>query len=187
MNSSREEIYMHSSPDLKMIIRYTNIYSINLYAEAILKAIGLKQKKEASTKAGAEAIQEYWQKEGIDTQGLYITDGSGLAGSNGLTAGQLCEIMYKTSKKAWFNDFYFTLPVAGVSGTMASVGLGTKAQNNLRAKSGGMTRVISYTGYFQNTKSKKYVFSLIANQYNCNYAEIKAKLSQLMGVMVEGV
>lgn len=187
ISNQRTPIYQHLSPPLSTLIRFTNLYSINLYAEAILKAIGQKGEREASTLAGAKAVQAYWQDQGLDVAGFYMQDGSGLSRANGITADQLSEIFYLCRQKPFFQEFYNSLPIAGISGTMYSVAAGTRAQNNLRAKTGYMTRVLAYVGYFKNTKGELMCFSLIANEYNCSYTEIKKKLGDLMVKMVTAV
>ncbi|MCS6822372.1 MAG: D-alanyl-D-alanine carboxypeptidase/D-alanyl-D-alanine-endopeptidase [Microscillaceae bacterium] len=180
INPQRTLVYVEKSPKLKEIVNVTNLYSVNLYAEAILKAIGKKQKKQASTSAGAEAVIEFWKAKGLDTEGMYLTDGSGLSLTNGITALQLAQIFFLAYKLKTSETFYNSLPIAGVSGTMLGTGWGTKAHNNLRAKTGGMTRVISFGGYFHTRRGELMAFSLIANQYTCNYAQMKAKLEPVL-------
>jgi serine-type D-Ala-D-Ala carboxypeptidase/endopeptidase (penicillin-binding protein 4) len=181
---ARQMIYQHESPRLQDIVDFTNFYSVNLYAEAILKTIGLHENQRASTLSGTQIIQKYWRDRGIDTQGFYMQDGSGMALANGITARQLTEMLYKLSKEKIFPRFYASLPVAGLHGTMKSVGAGTKMQNNLRAKSGGMTRVLAYTGYFRTESGELMSFTLVANQYTCKYAQIKKKLEDILLEMV---
>lgn len=185
LNLKRTTLHTHQSIPLKNIASWINLYSVNLYAEAVMKMIGVKVKNEGSTAAGVKAITEYWQKKGIAKAGFYMEDGSGLAQSNGITAYQLAQIQRLAAKQSFFNDHYNSLPIAGVSGTLKNVGYGTRAQNNLRAKTGGMTRVIAFTGYYKNRAGKMRSFTIVANQYNCKYKVIKAKLVQLMIAMME--
>jgi serine-type D-Ala-D-Ala carboxypeptidase/endopeptidase (penicillin-binding protein 4) len=181
----RTLIYTHLSPDVQKIVNYTNLYSVNLYAEALLKMIGFQIKKQTTTEAGVEALTDYWEKKGLNIKGLQLTDGSGLSANNGITAEQLTEIMYQISQVKYFDDLYNTLPIAGISGTMLGIGNGTFAQNNLRAKSGGMTGVLAYTGYFKTAKGEMMCFTVIANRYTCEYKVIKQKLTELMVEMVK--
>ncbi len=180
-------IHRHESPYLKDIVNYTNIHSVNLFAEALLKGIGLQQEKEASTQAGIKAVTAFWQKQGIDIDGFYMQDGSGLSLSNGITAAQLTAILHKISQSAYSKVFQQSLPIAGVSGTMYGVANEGKARNNLRAKSGGMTRVQAYAGYFTSASGKQMSFAIITNRYSGEYSQIKKKLSNLMSLMVESL
>ncbi|HAS47245.1 MAG TPA: D-alanyl-D-alanine carboxypeptidase/D-alanyl-D-alanine-endopeptidase [Microscillaceae bacterium] len=185
LNTQRKTIHTHQSIPLQKIVNWINLYSVNLYAEAVLKMIGVQQKQEGSTEAGVKAIAEYWQSKGVSKGGFHMQDGSGLAQSNGITAYQLAQIQRLAAKQSYFTHHYNSLPIAGVSGTLKNVGIGTRAQNNLRAKTGGMTRVIAFTGYYKNRSGKLRSFALAANQYNCKYQVIKAKLVRLMVAMME--
>ena len=184
-SSKRNLIYQQKSPNLKTIANYTNRFSVNLFAEALLKAIAKREKNEASNRAGVEAIVAYWEKRGLDTEGFFLKDGSGLARANGVTTNQLTQVFYLATKEDYFNDFYASLPIAGVSGTMTSVGAGTALQNNLRAKSGGMSRVLGYVGYFKTKSGELMSFAIVANNYTCKYAEIKKNLIDIMLTMVK--
>jgi D-alanyl-D-alanine carboxypeptidase/D-alanyl-D-alanine-endopeptidase (penicillin-binding protein 4) len=76
--------------------------------------------------------------------------------------------------------FYNSLPKAGETGTLKNMFKGTKAVGNLRAKSGSMTRVRSYTGYVERPNGKRWSFSIMVNNYNCTGGEMRAKLEKLM-------
>ncbi|MCU0447820.1 MAG: D-alanyl-D-alanine carboxypeptidase/D-alanyl-D-alanine-endopeptidase [Microscillaceae bacterium] len=181
---TRQLIYQHLSPSLKEIVDFTNFYSVNLYAEAILKILGWHENQRASTLSGTQAVQKYWANKGIDNQGFYMQDGSGMALANGITTQQLTEIFYSLSREPYFQSFYTSLPVAGLHGTMKSVGAGTKLQNNLRAKSGGMTRVLAYVGYFRTQSGELMCFAIAANQYLGKYAALKKKIDEILLTMV---
>lgn len=185
INYKRKLVHTHRSVPLTSIIKWINFYSVNLYTEAVLKAIALKQQGEGSTAAGVKALANYWKAKGLASAGLYLTDGSGLDRANGITAYQLAQVQRISAKQSYFNKYYQSLPIAGVSGMMQGVGRGTRIQNNMRAKTGGMTRVISFTGYFKNRAGQLRTFALVANQYTCKYSVIKAKLAKLMVAMVE--
>ena len=72
------------------------------------------------------------------------------------------------------------MPRAGETGTLKNMFKDTKAVGRLRAKSGSMTRVRSYTGYVERPNGKRWAFSIIVNNYNCTNGEIKKKLENLM-------
>ena len=185
INHNRKLAHTHSSVPLRNLIKSLHLYSVNLYAEAIAKAIGIKQKNEGSTAAGTKAIETYWKGKGLASSGIYLQDGSGLSQSNGITVYQLAQVQQLTAKQPYFDNYYKSLPVAGLSGLMRNVGRGTRAQNNLRAKSGAMTRVIAFTGYYKNRAGQLRCFALAANQFTCKYSVMKAKLAKLMVAMVE--
>ncbi len=181
---NRTLLHRHPSYSLSKLIRPTNQYSINLYAEAILQALAIKSLGTSHTLKGGEAIQSYWQAKGLDTEGLYIRDGSGLSRSNGISPDQFSHILSLITQEPYFDSFYRSLPVAGVSGTMARIGIGTVLRNNLRAKSGSMSRVVSFSGYFKSLSGKDFSFSLIVNGHTSTYGKVRDKLSNLMLLML---
>ncbi len=75
----RTVLHVHKSPPLSAIVQRTNMRSVNLYAEVLLRAIGLAQKGEGSAEAGIAATYEYWQNRGVPTAGVQLYDGAGMA------------------------------------------------------------------------------------------------------------
>jgi len=185
INKKRTLIHTHFSPSLTSISKWINLYSVNLYAEAIIKTLGLRETSMRNTMGGSKVIKEFWQKQGIDMTGFHMYDGSGLSLYNGITASQITDMLYLFRKKKSFQSFYASLPVAGVSGTMSGLCRGTPAQGNIHAKTGGMTRVISFVGYFTSRSGEVLTFALIANQYSCSYKEMQKKFEKIMIEMVQ--
>jgi serine-type D-Ala-D-Ala carboxypeptidase/endopeptidase (penicillin-binding protein 4) len=180
-----KNILEFKSPPLDSIVYWINIKSLNPYAEILLNHIGLQKLKSGDTNSGAKALLDFWSSQGIDTKGMFITDGSGLSRSNGVTTKQLAEIMQKMAQSEEFDAFYSSLPIAGRTGSIAGSCRGTAAENNLRAKSGYLNRVRSYTGYVYNKKGEMVAFAMIMNNYTCTASEAKAKLEKLMVALAE--
>ena len=64
-------------------------------------------------------------------------------------------------------------------------GKGTAAANNLRAKSGYISRVRTYTGYVTTKSGKELCFAMMANNYTCSNREMRDKMERLMVAMAE--
>jgi D-alanyl-D-alanine carboxypeptidase/D-alanyl-D-alanine-endopeptidase (penicillin-binding protein 4) len=62
---------------------------------------------------------------------------------------------------------------------------GTFAENNLRAKSGYITRARGYAGYVKNRKGELLCFSVLANNYECSPTEMKKKLEKILVAIAE--
>lgn len=178
------EITTTQSPTLASLIQQTNLYSINLYAEHLLNHIGLTVKKEGSSTAGAEALISFWKEKGIDTDGMYIYDGSGLSRFNTITTKQLVAILNQMDKSQHKEVFYNSLAIAGKSGTLSSIAKGTTAEGKIYGKSGYMTNVRSYSGYVTTNSNKKIAFAIIVNNYNCSAYEMKKMLEKIMVSLV---
>lgn len=185
INTNRTSVHTHLSPPLREIANWTNFYSVNLYAEAILKMIGLQTEGKAGTLAGTKAITRFWKDKQIDTEGFYMKDGSGLSLANGITASQMTAMFAKLTQLNTFQAFYASLPVAGVSGTMQGVGVGTRLVNNLRAKTGAMTRIQAYTGYLTAVDGELLCFSIVVNQYSSDYTTMRKKIEGLLVTILE--
>ena len=169
-DATRNTIYTYESPTLDKIVKFTNEKSNNLYCEAMLRMIGKKEKGEGSAEAGLKAIYEFLENGGMNTDGFFMLDGSGLSPVNSVSSYNLAKAMqiFLTNKK-----------IAG--DLKSSIRVSSRIGNGqLRAKSGSMERVRSYTG-FATTKSGRLVsFSIIANNFMGKSSEIRRKMEKLM-------
>lgn len=173
------------SPRLIDLIKLTNFYSINLYAEHFMNQIGVTKYGSGDTESSTQATQEFWKQKGIDVSGMYLNDGSGLSRFNSYSAKHLVDVLtyMKTSKN--FEQFYSSLPVLGKSGTVRSLGVNSAAEGNIRAKSGYMTRVRSYAGYCTTKSNKELAFAIMVNNFNCSPTEMKKKMEKIMIKLAE--
>ena len=64
-----------------------------------------------------------------------------------------------------FQNFFNALPVAGVDGTLSERMKGTKAENNVHAKTGTMTNVSSISGYLRTVDGEMLAFSILLNNF----------------------
>jgi D-alanyl-D-alanine carboxypeptidase/D-alanyl-D-alanine-endopeptidase (penicillin-binding protein 4) len=167
------------SPSLGEIVKYTNLNSINLYAENLLRELGYTDAKGSpgTTENGVKAVVRILKEQGVNATGLFMVDGCGLSRSNGVSADFLVDVL----QKGYFSKaFYESLPVAGRDNAMKSMGNGTAIDGNMRAKTGHMERVRSYAGYVKGKDGKMYSFALIVNNYNCSSTEIKQKIEKVL-------
>ncbi len=173
-------LYSYKSPTLEKIIYFTNLHSNNLYAESIFKTIALKKGSWGSTFQGTSTVSAHLKSIGFDINGLFINDGSGLSRSNAVTAEHLTKILFMMNSDSLNkNAFINSLPIAGVSGSLKSLGRGTVLENNFRAKSGYITRARSYAGYMKAKSGKEICISLIINNFNGTPTETKKKMEQI--------
>ncbi len=171
---------------LSNIIYWTNLKSRNLFAETLLKTIALKQSNTSSTKEACEIVKRFWKSKGLDVSALNIFDGSGLSRENSITTKLMVDILKAIAKDtSVFNNFYQSLPIAGRTGTIAKLCKNSKAENNLRAKSGSVSGVKAYTGYVNTTDGRLLGFAMIANNYTCPSSEIEKKFERLMILLSE--
>jgi D-alanyl-D-alanine carboxypeptidase/D-alanyl-D-alanine-endopeptidase (penicillin-binding protein 4) len=173
-------LYTYKSATLEKIIFFTNLHSNNQYAESIFRTMALKKGGFGSTWQGIQTLTNHLKTKGFDTNGLFINDGSGLSRSNAVTSEHLTKILYMMYSDSLTKlPFQNSLPVAGVSGSLKNLGKGTVLENNLKAKSGYITRVRSYAGYMKTKSGKEICLSLIINNFNGTPSETKKKMEQI--------
>lgn len=183
--SDKNTLYTHYSPTLEKIVYWTNLKSLNLYAEHLLKYVAYKKKGIGREQDGIEIITNFWKNKGADMGGFVMYDGSGLSRANLITTKTQTQILRIMTKEKTFKAFFNSLPVAGKSGSLGSLCEGTCAENNLCAKSGYITLARGYTGYVKNKKGEMLCFSLLANNYECTPTEMKLKLERLLVAVAE--
>ncbi len=169
------------SPSLDKIVKETNLKSVNLYCEALLRLLGKTEKGNAHPSQGLEVIVDYLKNSGLPTAGLHLADASGLSPRNSVSARHLAAYLsFLKTQDDIFPNFKPSLPVGGKSGALKYLFRGTIGENKVFAKSGGMDRVRSYSGYVQNKRGKWLAFSVIANNFTGKSATMRKEMEKLM-------
>ncbi len=156
-----------NSPALSQIVHWTNLKSINLYAEQLLKTMAYKAGKIPTTVNGTEFMLQFWKQKGIDPHSMAITDGSGLSPEDRVTTQTIARILQSATQESWFPDFYESLPT----------------YNNMKMKSGSIMNVLAYAGYQTTKNGREVCFSIIINNYNGGTAGIKQKMYDVLDVL----
>lgn len=182
---ARRKLLEMSSEPLSALMRTTNHRSDNLRAECLHRAIGVQAEGEGSPQAAARAVESHWAGKGIDMRGFFMGDGCGLSRANMVTPRQMALILHEAAKGERFAVFRDSLPVAGRSGTLKSIGAGTAAEGRVRAKSGTMSRIRNYAGYVETRSGKVYAFALFVTNYSGELAEVRSKIVQVWNRMVD--
>ena len=179
--ANRKTLFKHTSPPLSVIVDRTNQRSVNLYAEALIKLLGKRLGKEGSTRKGTDMLLNYWSGRGVATEGIQLYDGSGLSTRNSISARFLAEVLRKVSlDKKTFPVFLASIPKAGRTGSLSTKFKGSAAEGNLYAKSGTISGVRSYAGYFTGKDGRLYAFAILVNHYTSSGGSMRIKLDRLL-------
>ncbi len=164
--SDVKNLFTFYSPSLKEIIKVINKNSENFFAEQLIKTIGLEENGYGSVKNGVEALRYVFLDMGIDPDNMIMVDGSGLSRLNLVTPMQIIALLNYMFKSKYFVPFYNSLPIAGVDGTLGTRMKGTRAENNVRAKTGYLENVRSMSGYVYTGDNEPVAYSIIVNNFN---------------------
>ena len=175
-----KEIDVVQSPRLINLTYWTNMKSVNLFAEHLNAELAKDSLGQGNVEIGAKIVTDFWESKGMNIDGLNLLDGSGLSRFNTLTTRQLTTLLTYMYSSKNFESFYKSLPLAGRSGSLINMCKGTFAENNLSAKSGYMERVRSYSGYVTSKTGKKIAFAIVVNNYNCSAYQMKKKLEKVL-------
>ena len=183
--SKATELLVDRSPPLSEIIDVTLKWSRNEYAEMLLRAI-VPPGEPASDRAGLEVMRDQLSAWGIMPEFYIARDGSGLSRMDYVTAEAMTSLLaYLWADPKHADTFRSTLPVAGVSGTLAERMKDTPAQNRVWAKTGTMSNVRALCGYLTTLAGEPMVFSIFVNNYRVPTAEIDATIDQALIRLVQ--
>ena len=143
------KILVESSIPLKDLLQQMNKKSDNFLAECLFKNIGaVYSGQQGNSFYSTQAILSYIRDNGILSKGTQIVDGSGISRFDKVTAGSLTGLLEKVYFNVnYFKDFYESLSIAGVDGTLKDRMIGSPAENNFRGKTGTLNGVSSLSGY----------------------------------------
>ena len=177
-------LFQQESKTIKEIAYWTNVKSVNLFAEGLLNLLGYFSSGDGSTEAGLMVVKEFW-KDKINTTNLVLNDGSGLSRLNAISAQHFCELLNYMTTSPNYQDFKSTFPIAGKNGTINSLCKGGSGDGRVFAKSGTLKNIKSFSGYIDSKTGKKIAFALIANDFKCSSSEITFKMEKVINALAE--
>ena len=158
-------LWIHPSPSLSELLIPTLKMSLNLAAETVVRTLGLEVRGEGTFASGKEVVEDTLGTLGISKDSYAYADGSGLSRLNLVSADTLVQILKFMHRHRDFSFFYNALAIAGIDGTMEIRMKGTKAENNVHAKTGTLSNVSSLAGYVQTADGEMLTFAIIANNF----------------------
>ncbi len=167
-------LYQHQSAPLSLILKELNTYSSNLMAEHILKTMAAKTyetKQPASHADALKRVYAFLKQANISTQGLHVTDGSGLSRQNRFTARAMTDLLrYMYPRFDIGPDFLASLRVMGAHGAHSRRLKNSPAKGRVRAKTGSLNGVSTLAGYLPDQNGKLYAFAFFLTNNRCGYS-----------------
>ncbi len=169
------ELFTLSHP-LDSIITETNKESINIDSEMLLRLLAAEFYGEpAIPKNGIQLVDSLILLSENDPRKFVIADGCGLSRYNLISPKLITDILIymRENVNDKYNKLLSSFPIAGVDGTLENRMKTGFAFNNVRAKTGTMTGVSALSGVVTNRSGRKFLFSIMMQNYSCKTTEIR--------------
>jgi serine-type D-Ala-D-Ala carboxypeptidase/endopeptidase (penicillin-binding protein 4) len=157
-------LYSHRSRPLSAIVKPMLKESINLYGEAVMR-LNAAPGGPATNDAALEGLRKRLAAWGVPDDAQQLVDGSGLSRHDLVTPQVLTVLLQRVHDPAAASPFVSALPIAGVDGSLALRMKRTRAEGNLRAKTGTMSNVRSLAGYLKTKDGEHLAVVIIINNY----------------------
>lgn len=178
------ELAAIQSPPLRAFIDPTNLYSVNIYAEAMLKTLGISidPASQDAYQSGANAVSQVLTDLGIAPNSIAIVDGSGLSRRNLATPEALVDtlqVMATTPNAAIYRN---SLAVAGRSGTLRNRMKGTLAEGRFQGKTGTLSGTYTLSGYLNPPNHPPLALSILVNDTNARGRDVRSLIDQIVTI-----
>jgi serine-type D-Ala-D-Ala carboxypeptidase/endopeptidase (penicillin-binding protein 4) len=156
--------YIVPSKPLSEVITYINKYSNNVMTRQLLLTIGKENLNSAGNKvAGRKTISDWLQSIGIPAPELIIENGSGLSRNARISAKTLAMLLQHARQSPYQPEFFSSLPLIGVDGTVRKRLNGIIPPGSARIKTGIIDDVRSMAGFVKSKNNKNYIIVSLQN------------------------
>jgi D-alanyl-D-alanine carboxypeptidase/D-alanyl-D-alanine-endopeptidase (penicillin-binding protein 4) len=170
------EILKIESAPLSTIAAQTMKPSQNMYTETLLWTLGELDRNATtapgggttistadSSELGVAAVKKFLTGIGVAPDGIIQYDGSGLSRHNLITPSSVVQLYNYMAKSRYSEAWRNSLTVGGVDGTLRNRFTGTRANNNVRGKTGTIDQVSALSGYVKTASGEELIFSMVVN------------------------
>jgi D-alanyl-D-alanine carboxypeptidase/D-alanyl-D-alanine-endopeptidase (penicillin-binding protein 4) len=163
------EVAFVESPPLVELVKAMMKPSNNGAAEQLFLVVGseepAREPDQATESRAVDALKRFLQSvPGADT-GMYLEEGSGLSRRHEVSAAGIVALLVHMDRHPAAEAFRDSLPLAGVDGTLQGRLRGTRAENNLRGKTGTLHGVNALSGYLRTAGGERVAFAFLLNGY----------------------
>jgi D-alanyl-D-alanine carboxypeptidase/D-alanyl-D-alanine-endopeptidase (penicillin-binding protein 4) len=149
----------HSSTTLAQVVRATLTYSINFYAEMMLREAGARRTGHGSLRSGLAAVRALAQRHRLPLETMY--DGSGLSYRDRESPATLVAWLTALRSMPSYGPVFFSLPLSCHVGTLQHRLCGPRVRGKVRAKTGTLDHISTLSGYTETTSRKFVTFSFL--------------------------
>ena len=183
------KIATSESPALSLIAAKTMKPSQNMFTETLLWTLGEKYRgvqqpdmtreppgstasdqgrrvfsNRTSSELGIASVRSFLTQIGVAPDGIIQYDGSGMSRHNLVTPSAVVRLyMYMSKESRYSQAWRDSLTIGGVDGTLRNRFKGTRAEANMRGKTGTLDQVSALSGYVTTAGGEQLVVSIIVN------------------------
>lgn len=158
------------SPPLTHLLVESNQESNNLYAEVLLRWLGLhglppghKALAETPLDRGLQQLTATLTALGVDPDSHTLVDGSGLSRHNQMSPRAIVQTLQGMGRSPYAETYRQSLALGGIRGTLQRRFQNTAAQGRLWGKTGTLTGISALSGYLHPPHYRPLVFSILIN------------------------
>ena len=149
-------------PPLRDDITIINKQSQNLYAELLLRRLGLVGGT-GSIADGQAAIRAMLVEAGVTETQVSLSDGSGMSTYNRVAPRGMVRLLRWTQRQPWGEQFRTSLPIGGLDGTLRRRFAGTMLAGRVSAKTGTLNATNALAGWLVAASGRTLTFAVYAN------------------------
>lgn len=152
------------SETLSDMIRQVNKHSNNVMARTLLLTLAAESGAYGATPdAGSRIALDLLRRQGVDTRGWVIDNGSGLSRDARLTASGLVQLLDTAWHSPLMPEFVSSLAIAGVDGTVRRRLRNSEARGMAHLKTGTLRDTRAIAGYVLGESGRQYILVSMAN------------------------
>lgn len=184
MPKKYRQICIDSSFNLLTITALTTQTNSNIAAESLFKLMGFLRDGHGCYASGREFFYEYFNELNLNSREVNMVDGSGLSRENHVTAFFVTQFLDAVARQPFFWDFVRAL---GISQKMPEYAVIPEIPEgcSLRVKSGIMSGVRNFVGYFTNEDDEMFSFAIMCNNYSCDDATMDGLIKNIIEEIVK--
>lgn len=173
------------SKPIEHILADMNKFSNNYVAEMLAKLAAAKTNPPGTILKAMDKTKNFLIQLGIPRDSFEIKNPSGLTRDNQVTAKSLWLVLKEMNSQFQFQpEFFSSLPIAGVDGTLKKRMKETKGERWVRAKTGFLTGVVSLAGYVGRKNGDVIPFVMMYNGSH-DEGQIRSTFDQICLALVE--
>lgn len=171
-------LYLYTSPTLAEMLHHMLTRSDNLYAEALLRQVALTVAPTSTLSGSIEQMKKIWRETGFPIDDATIYDGSGLSPLNRITPLMMCRLLAHVTRLDNGGGLLPDLLPKPGEGTLKRLMPDPAVAPFLRLKSGSMTDVQCYAGYY--TGRHTYAVVVMVNHFSDPRNQVQQEIADML-------